>query len=207
MTCQWGRTPHRRCLTWTLTANHQDEWLLHLMLLPMSGQGHIHQKTRYLNCFTLQKKHKGKSSRSPLSPTGDSYEPLHDCPLDDFCQRWEFISKVYLTVESRRQRTYHGASNLFPDMVPLFSFCFPFRFRQEYRVERKLVNELSVDPETFPIDPDDLTALALSQSSRHKISRVVVLHNDKLETFFDKDPCQSDFFDNDSFWSGSITWY
>jgi hypothetical protein len=74
----------------------------------------------------------------------------------------------------------------------------------------------------------------------YRISRVVVLHENKLETFVDesqfctkaattttKGPslCSSvvltnnndtdchnnknvdDFFDNDSFWSGSITWY
>ena len=48
------------------------------------------------------------------------------------------------------------------------------------------------------------------------------MHNDTLKTFFDDDmmmtplpkeipqkaaPEGMDFFDNDSFWSGSLTWY
>jgi hypothetical protein len=120
------------------------------------------------------------------------------------------------------------------------------RFRQEYRLERKLLNDLSIDP----VSSDDLlssltstlsssSAPSFSSSSsvvptpRHRISRVVVLHNDKLVTFSDdeatsndddecSDPCgpldfdddssnspalPANFFDNDSFWSGSITWY
>lgn len=95
-------------------------------------------------------------------------------------------------------------------------------------MERKLLSELSIDPETFPVDNEELSALVSStcqatanNNARHRISRVVVLHNDKLETFFNPDdgkdnedvslspkaPATDDFFDNDSFWSGSITWY
>jgi hypothetical protein len=94
-----------------------------------------------------------------------------------------------------------------------------YRFRQEYRSERKLLNELSVDPERVSIGNKDLSeivATSAQPSVRHRISRVVILHNDKLETFFNPDhtpvekkvvPSADDFFDNDSFWSGSITWY
>lgn len=94
------------------------------------------------------------------------------------------------------------------------------RFRQEYRLERKLLTELAIDPESFPVDSEELSNLLTSTnqpSARHRISRVVVLHNDKLETFFNTDetitcskmdvPSGDDFFDSDSFWSGSITWY
>lgn len=55
---------------------------------------------------------------------------------------------------------------------------------------------------------------------RRRISRVVVEHKDSQETFYDLHDFSSytlqkggassmndDFFDNDSFWSGSITWY
>lgn len=101
---------------------------------------------------------------------------------------------------------------------PLLPHTKPYRFRQEYRLERKLLNELSIDPESFPIDNEELSALVAATTSsqpgaRHFISRVVVLHNDKLETFFREPPVEKkevasqDFFDNDSFWSGSITWY
>jgi hypothetical protein len=89
------------------------------------------------------------------------------------------------------------------------------KFRQEYRLERKLLSELSIDPDNFPVDDtEEFSALVASSctqpAGRHSISRVVVLHNDKLETFFTPPSPQkrSDvFFDNDSFWSGSITWY
>lgn len=57
----------------------------------------------------------------------------------------------------------------------------------------------------------------------HRIFKVVVKHKNKLETFIDKDTdlsryknkaipdkfktANDDFFDNDSFWNGQITWY
>lgn len=102
--------------------------------------------------------------------------------------------------------------------LPFLSQLQPFRFRQEYRLERKLLAELDVDPETHPVDQEELSALFENSSQttadRHRISRVVVLHNDKLETFLnpEKDvsketPQGDDFFDSDSFWSGSITWF
>lgn len=94
------------------------------------------------------------------------------------------------------------------------------RFRQEYRLERKVLSELSIDPDAFPLENDELsdlvskTASSHSPQGRHNISRVVVLHNNKLETFVTpsdvvehEEPLSSDFFDNDSFWSGSLTWY
>lgn len=128
------------------------------------------------------------------------------------------------------------------------------QFRQEYRLERKLLSELLINPETLPVDDEEVSNIATSPISsgnngRHRISRVVVLHDDKLKTFFnpaeqlilpdnnkeekkghqqhfaysqqatscisgggdDSDSSSSssseDFFDNDSFWSGSLTWY
>ena len=105
----------------------------------------------------------------------------------------------------------------------LLPFTLSNRFRQEYRLEKKVLNELSIDPETFPVDNEELSNLIATTTtsqpnSRHYISRVVVLHNDKLETFFNPNEKEkpfeeelpvgeADFFDNDSFWSGSLTWY
>jgi predicted oxidoreductase (fatty acid repression mutant protein) len=100
------------------------------------------------------------------------------------------------------------------DTHPLSLVSLPCRFRQEYRLERKLLNELAADPESVSIGNQDVDAQP--SAVRHRISRVVILHNDKLETFFNPDhisvekkvePSGDDFFDNDSFWSGSITWY
>eukprot|EP00978_Attheya_sp_CCMP212_P010033 scaffold24032_cov49-Attheya_sp.AAC.3 len=99
------------------------------------------------------------------------------------------------------------------------------RFRQEYRAERKIQAELDADPATQSKDETDELWSSDAYSSfggRHRISRVVVMHNDTLKTFFDDDmmmtplpkeipqkgaPEGMDFFDNDCFWSGSITWY
>eukprot|EP00547_Thalassionema_nitzschioides_P000536 CAMPEP_0194209668 /NCGR_PEP_ID=MMETSP0156-20130528/7705_1 /TAXON_ID=33649 /ORGANISM="Thalassionema nitzschioides, Strain L26-B" /LENGTH=188 /DNA_ID=CAMNT_0038936869 /DNA_START=49 /DNA_END=612 /DNA_ORIENTATION=+ len=83
------------------------------------------------------------------------------------------------------------------------------RFRQDYRLERKLLAELDVDSTNHDDKLSDLFA-ATTEQAKHHISHVVVLHNDRIETFCD--PKQQapvnldDFFDNDSFWSGSITW-
>ena len=82
-------------------------------------------------------------------------------------------------------------------------------------MEKKLLNELSINPEEFPVDENEELSELISSScsqptGRHSISRVVVLHNDKLKTFYtppSPQSCTDDFFDNDSFWSGSITWY
>ena len=87
------------------------------------------------------------------------------------------------------------------------------RFRQLYREERSSLSS------------DDVLNVNLSSSSdveqpfaRRRISKVVVEHNENLETFYDSDENLASpvsggasfddvFFDNDSFWSGSITWY
>jgi len=112
--------------------------------------------------------------------------------------------------------------------MDLFSLLYRSRFRQEYRLERKVLSELCLDPDTFSLENDELSDLISSSTSpcgqslvsRHSISRVVVLHNNKLETFV-KPPEEADrtteeepsltaggeFFDSPAFWSGAITWY
>lgn len=49
-------------------------------------------------------------------------------------------------------------------------------------------------------------------SNRRSISRVVVLHNEKVSSFsnpslIDNNDVPADFFDTPEFWSGSITWW
>lgn len=50
-----------------------------------------------------------------------------------------------------------------------------------------------------------------SAPSKRSISRVLILHNDKIESFSDSygtdNACAADFFDTPEFWSGSITWW
>lgn len=86
------------------------------------------------------------------------------------------------------------------------------RFRQLYREERSSQSS------------DDVLNVNLSSTdeeqplARRRISKVVVAHNENLETFYDFQESFASpekggasfndvFFDNDSFWSGSITWY
>lgn len=80
------------------------------------------------------------------------------------------------------------------------------RFRQEYRLERKLLS--SFDEEDLTADLSSLLEPRAATTAR-SISRVVVLHNDKLATFSDSTSIdgQVDFFDTPEFWSGSITWW
>jgi len=102
------------------------------------------------------------------------------------------------------------------------------RFRQEYKRERKVLAELDLDERSGHLlnHDDDLSQILFSPSKnnnnnnevnkdphqyqyqsedRHNISRVVLLHNDKIQTL--DQGSADDFFDNDSFWSGSMTWY
>jgi hypothetical protein len=115
---------------------------------------------------------------------------------------------------------------------PTTHACFGFvfvRFRNEYRLERKLMSD--VDPRDLADSQSraSLSSRFVTPPTRHSISRVVVVHNDKVETFVSSsqdlifaagsqsssavatspsdDARANDFFDNDSFWSGSITWY
>ena len=90
-------------------------------------------------------------------------------------------------------------------------------------MERKLLAELDVDPSNSPVDVEELSNLFANSdlaSGRHYISRVVILHDDKIETFRNpeetpivnpscsvREKNSDDFFDNDSFWSGSLSWY
>lgn len=115
----------------------------------------------------------------------------------------------------------NGRVRIFPSTLFLTRPFF-LRFRQEYRLERKVLSELSIDVDNHNFDNEELSSLIAttsnSPSGRHGISRVVVMHNDRLETFFNPNEALSipkeetvgsevDFFDNDSFWSGSLTWY
>lgn len=94
-----------------------------------------------------------------------------------------------------------------------------YRFRQDYKKERKLLLEMSLDYSTVNEEQLERLSSSPSPSSKHLISRVVVLHNNKLETFFTKVQAPSSHasildleaarqpFDNEAFWNGSITFW
>jgi len=78
--------------------------------------------------------------------------------------------------------------------------------------------ELDVDLEKNEADLSDLFdgCPSLESSSSHHISKVLILHNDKIETLSDCTTTttqtlatQDDaaIFDNDSWWSGAITYF
>ena len=77
-----------------------------------------------------------------------------------------------------------------------------------------------LSPVDVQFDTSDEDPLPPETLPRRRISRVVVEHEDSSSTFYDLDDYTSYslpqdggaspddvFFDNDSFWSGSITWY
>jgi len=171
------------------------------------------------------------ASYSTASTTSlSSYDSSTDISSID--RRVSFAPELVTDVWTRQRTPTQDVSKLY------YSAQETQTFRQEYRLEKKLISELSIDPETFPVDDEDLSNLVAattcgSNSARHRISRVCVVYNDKLETFsnpFDFESngatqklatpfkpqnsnytkngdIPSDFFDNDSFWSGSLTWY
>ena len=78
-----------------------------------------------------------------------------------------------------------------PCFSDIFALFFVFSFRQDYRLERKLLNGETA----FEAEAD---------SPRRGISRVVVHpNNSDLAAVYD---CEDDF-DTPEFWSGSITWW
>lgn len=92
------------------------------------------------------------------------------------------------------------------------------RFRQVYREERQSLTNNDVQNVSLPADKEPPSS---ESPGRRRISRVVVEHKESHETFYDSEDISSYspqyggastsmdevFFDNDSFWSGSITWY
>lgn len=134
--------------------------------------------------------------------TGSFSSDSTDSSTDAGLRRVSFANDLVTDAWTRPYTPRSEVSSLF------YSTEETTRFRQEYRLERKLLSELSVDPTSISLDDKDLSALVSPSSPQQpfRISRVVVLHNDKLETFMDEANAD-DSFDNDSFWSGSITWY
>jgi len=90
-------------------------------------------------------------------------------------------------------------------------------FRQEYRMERKLLAAAAAQAGEGHQQQASIVQQPLAKRSKRSISMVVVMHNDTLETFTadagqscEGEPLDSNSdvsFDNDSFWSGSITWF
>lgn len=143
-----------------------------------------------------------------------STDSLSEDSSQSFERRVTFATTLVSDEWTRPWTPKEEVSNLF------YSTEETLRFRQEYRLERKVLGELSIDADNHNLDSEELSNLIATtshcqSSSRHRISRVVVMHNDRLETFFNPDEALSlpkedvsgDFFDNDSFWSGSLTWY
>jgi len=152
--------------------------------------------------------------KSQVGPTSDdqstcslSTDSLSSGSCHSFERRVSFAETLVSDEWTRPRTPRDQVSSLF------YSTEETQRFRQEYRLERKVLSELSLDADSHNLDGENVSKLIAAsstcQSGRHSISRVVVVHNDKLETFCNpkEEPLSGDFFDNDSFWSGSLTWY
>lgn len=138
----------------------------------------------------------------------------------------QFADDLVTEIRERPRTPEEDVSTLF------YSYEETQRFRQEYRLEKKLKSQYNVDTSLTSLccdtpkfiskeDPciDDVMYSNPQKRSRHSISRVVVKHHDAFKTFYSEDssrqslgifdtiPRSDAFFDNDSFWSGSITWY
>ncbi|KAG7366187.1 hypothetical protein IV203_028857 [Nitzschia inconspicua] len=171
---------------------------------------------------------------SLLSLSTDSSSTSSGTAEDDAQERRVTFAEDLVTDVFTRERTL-------PEEVPrlFYTSMETQTFRQQYRFERKAT---VTSPHSSAGSKNTPLSSPLS-SSRHHISRVVVLHNDKLETFFHQgdeegeekneddllaslvspsvspEPLSStvpfaptssssdDFFDSDSFWTGSLTWY
>jgi len=176
-----------------------------------------------------------------------STSSVSSCDSSAVERRVTFATQLVTDVWARERTLPQDVSHLYYSAVETQTF------RQEYRLEKKLLSELSIDPEAFPANDESLSNLIAATAStkgssnwRHRISRVCVVYKDRLETFSNpsdaklndsfKDTTQPstssfssqlaqrqaqrknkstsgngdvplDFFDNDSFWSGSLTWY
>jgi len=217
--------------TATLLTHHHDATYSSLksqeMIQPLSLPSSWSQPFRDHCCMVEQ------DSIPELDDTDDDCTTVSSCSSD---ARSRSLSRVTVTFASVLVTEVRTRPRTRPeDVSALFYSCAETqRFRQEYRKER---HEVHNDEITTPSEPTPAqTTLPLLNgncgisnkdetvsTNGHRISRVVVMHEDTLETFVDKDmallqapislgigditAASDDFFDNDRFWSGQITWY
>lgn len=168
----------------------------------------------------------------------DSSISSYSCSEGSFQKKVHFADTLVSEVWTRPRTPSEECKTLF------YSYEDTQRFRHEYRLERKMQQQVNIDPALVSVnninnnvDNNEVSEDVNNRSNnieeklrgRHSISRVVVLHNNTLETFYDEPQDMSkqsksnfrsgmfkqgqsnessdDFFDNDSFWSGSITWF
>mmetsp|Transcript_14036 Transcript_14036/g.20103 ORF Transcript_14036/g.20103 Transcript_14036/m.20103 type:complete len:255 (+) Transcript_14036:42-806(+) len=143
--------------------------------------------------------------------------------LSSFSRRVRFAEKLVTEVRLRPKTPPDERGKLF------YSFDEIQRFRQDYRLERSVHHDnqgstASSKSNGLLLNEEEMNSIfgeefseKKRQLNKYDISRVVVLHNNILETYNDDLFCsrssgrlkeeEETFFDNDSFWSGSITWY
>lgn len=161
------------------------------------------------------------------STSKDSHVPLYllrpSSTFDDECcslasTSYSSSSSFFSEDETRRvtfseDNEVHLVERIYPQESlneHFYSYEDTQKFRKESRLERKVLAELGANESSHE---GELQGLFHNNDlcNKHEISHVVILHNDKLETFCDprKQAPENinDFFDNDSFWSGSMTWH
>jgi len=193
----------------------ERETLLSVLRKPSQHSNSCNDELEYVFVSTPIETHHGHLIRL-LRPT-TIYDDDECCSLAST----SYSSSSSLTSENERETRrvnfsgedeVHLVQRIYPRESlneHFYSYEDTQRFRQEYRLEKKLLAELGADELSHEGELQDL--FPTKDLSKHQISHVVVLHNDKIETF--RDPTQrsrkgiDDMFDNDSFWSGSMTYY
>lgn len=134
----------------------------------------------------------------------DSFDDSYDCDS----RRVNFSAQLVTDVWTRERTLPEDIPNLF------YSRQETQEFRRQYHAEMDRERELlSLKEETR--DDGDSCYNGNGNRCLRRISRVIIEHENKQETFFQfpetprsaSSPPSPSFFDNDSFWSGSLTWY
>jgi len=159
-----------------------------------------------------------------------SYGTIHSIERDHESRKVHFSQQLVSEVRERPRTPQEDIRSLF------YSYDETQRFRQEYRMERNLKTQSESDSQKdrrhhLPgEDPSLFTCTVPKKRNCHKISHLVVEHQGTCKTFYNQEKTLSsednqtnlfspepqeplknttvdNFFDNDSFWNGSITWY
>lgn len=140
------------------------------------------------------------SSISSFDSFDDSY--------DDDSRRVNFSDQLVTDVWTRERTLPEDVPNLF------YSSQETQEFRRQYHAEIDRERDLlSLKEETR--NGGGSRCDGNGNRCVRRISRVIIEHDNKQETFFQfpetprsaSSPPSPSFFDNDSFWSGSLTWY
>merc|ERR1712176_144009 len=139
--------------------------------------------------------------------TFDSEEDDYSYVNDDYNKKVSFATQLVTDVWTREYTLPEDKPKLFYSREETQAFRRAYHEEEEReREETEVVSETPSSLIAKSNNDNEDNGNNNCRKSRHGISRVVIVHDNKLETFFDNKSTEDDF-DNDSFWSGSLTWY